>query len=196
MTRSSSRPSCRAASSIGSVGRPPLPRRSARVAMMLLLLAAASCAKKPVAAPVVPGAPKFADFVFPAGPSTLAPEPTWERYRAAWNVLQSGDPKAAEREFGAIVKTTPGFYPADAALGYAALARKDAQAAAGHFDRALSAAPAYAPALAGRGEALLALGRTEPALEAYESALAADASLTAVRSRIDVLKFRTAQQNI
>jgi tetratricopeptide (TPR) repeat protein len=163
---------------------------------VLALATAASCAKKPAVAPAAPGAPKFADFVFPAGPPTLAPEATWERYRAAWNLLQSGDPKAAEREFNAILKASPGFYPAEAALGYTALARKDAQGATVHFDRALSASAGYAPALVGKGEALLAQDRTEPALEAFEAALAADASLTGIRARVDVLRFRNAQQNI
>ena len=168
-----------------------------RLALAILLtLVVASCAKKPAVVPAAPGAPKFADFIFPAGPSTLAPEATWDRYRAAWNVLQAGDPKAAEREFTAILKGAPAFYPAEAALGYTALARKDAPAAAGHFDRALASSAGYAPALAGKGEALLASGRPEPALEAFEAALAADPSLTAIRSRVDVLKFRTAQQNI
>lgn len=175
------------------------PRKQAAFAVALTLtltLVVTACAKKSVVVPTTPGAPKFADFVFPAGPATLAPDATWERYRSAWNELQSGDPKAAERELGAILKVSPGFYPAEAALGYTALARKDAQAAASHFDRALTTSAGYAPALAGKGEALLALGRTEPALEAFEAALAADASLTVVRSRVDVLKFRNAQQNI
>lgn len=171
-------------------------RRLAAFAVVLTLAVLGACTKKPTVAPAAPGAPKFADFVFPEGPATLAPEATWERYRSAWNVLQSGDPKAAEREFNAILKSSPGFYPAEAALGYAALAHKDAQAATVHFDRALSASSGYAPALAGKGEALLAQGRTEPALEAFEAALAADASLSGIRARVDVLKFRNAQQNI
>jgi len=163
---------------------------------VVTLAVTASCAKKVVVAPTAPGAPKFAEFVFPAGPATLAPDATWQRYRSAWNVLQAGDPKAAERELNAILKAEPAFYPAEAALGYTALARKDAQAATTHFDRALAASPGYAAALAGKGDALLALNRTEPALEAFEAALAADPGLASVRSRVDVLKFRGAQQNI
>jgi tetratricopeptide (TPR) repeat protein len=161
-----------------------------------ILLAASSCARKPATAPTPPGAPKFAEFIFPAGPSALASQAVWDQHNAAWATLQSGDVRGAERQFAAIVKQAPGFYPSEAGLGYAALARKDAQAAAGHFDKALSVAPAYAPALVGRGDALLSLGRTAPALESFEAALAADPTLTAVRSRVDVLKFAGAQQNI
>jgi tetratricopeptide (TPR) repeat protein len=163
---------------------------------MGLLLALGACAKKPAVTPTPAGAPKFPDFIFPAGEPALASPTVWNDYRDAWSVLQAGDPKAADRRFSAILKVTPGFYPAEAALGYAALARKDAQAAVGHFDRALAASSAYAPALAGRGEALLALGRSDAALESFEAALTADPTLASVRSRVDVLKFRGAQQNI
>ena len=90
----------------------------------------------------------------------------------------------------------PGLYPAEAALGYSALARRDAQNAVTHFDRALAANATYAPALAGKGDALLALGRTDPALEAFEAALAADPTLPGLRSRADVLRFKGAQQEI
>ncbi|HYT67526.1 MAG TPA: S-layer homology domain-containing protein [Vicinamibacterales bacterium] len=172
-------------------------RAPSGVVALALVLATASCAKKPATtSPSVPGAPRFSEFVFPSGPATLAPQPTWDRYTVAWDLLQAGDTKAADREFNAIVKESPGFYPAETALGYSALARKDAQAAAGYFDRALATAASYAPALAGRGEALLLLGRNDAALAAFEAALAADATLTSVRSRVDVLKFRGAQQNI
>lgn len=166
-------------------------------AVVALALAIASCAKKPVTGPApAPGAPKFAEFVYPAGPPALASPAVWDRHRAAWQLLQAGDAKAAERDFSAIVKETPAFYPAEAGLGYAALARKDLQSALGHFDRTLAAASSYAPALAGRGEALLAQGKTAQALSSFEAAIAADASLTAVRSRVDVLQFRGAQENI
>jgi tetratricopeptide (TPR) repeat protein len=144
-------------------------------------------------APVAPGAPHFPEFVFPAAPAgALAPDAA-TRYAEAWRVLQSGDPKTAEREFTAVLKLAPSFYPAEAALGYGALARRDAGAAITHFDKALAGNASYAPALAGKGDALLAQGRTDAALEALEAALAADSSLP-LRARIDGLKFRHAQE--
>ena len=157
----------------------------------------ASCAKKPVVLPA-PGAgtPGFADFVMPEPPADLAPPAVVAQHRAAWQVLQSGDPKGADREFTAILKQAPAFYPSEAGLGYAALARKDNQGSLLHFDAALARNAAYAPALAGKGEALLALGRTDAAAEAFQAALAADPSLTSLRGRVDVLKFRGVQQNI
>jgi tetratricopeptide (TPR) repeat protein len=159
-----------------------------------LLLAVAACGKKPVVAPsTTPGAPKFPDFVYPAAPAGIAAADVAARQTAAWEMLQAGDTKAADREFAAILKQAPAFYPAEAGLGYSALARHDAGAAAAHFDKALAAQPRYAPALAGKGDALAAAGRTSEALEAYQAALAADTSLTALRARVEALKFRSAQ---
>ncbi len=171
-------------------------RALALAAILIVAMALATCAKKAPATPVVPGAPRFPEFIFPSGPSTLASPTIWSEQREAWSVLQAGDAKAADRRFAAILKVAPGFYPAETALGYSALARKDEQAAVTHFDRALAMSSTYTPALAGRGEALLSLGRTEQALASFEAALAADATLASVRSRVDVLKFRGAQQNI
>jgi tetratricopeptide (TPR) repeat protein len=161
-----------------------------------MLLVAAGCAKKPVTAPVAPGAPHFPDYVFPAAPSGLAAPPIVDRHEEAWRLLQGGDPKTADREFAAIMKQTPAFYPSEAGLGYAALARRDAGAALAHFDKALAADAGYAPALAGKGDALLAQGHPDTALDAYQAALAADATLTTIRGRIDSLKFRNAQDTV
>jgi tetratricopeptide (TPR) repeat protein len=170
-------------------------RKTAAV-VLAVLLAAAACAKKPPATPAAPGAPKFADFIYPSGPTSLATPAVWEEHRTAWATLQSGDTKAADREFATILKVVPAFYPSETGLGYSALARRDGQAALAHFDKALEANASYAPALAGKGEALLSAGRTDAALVAFEAALAADPTLSPLRSRVDVLKFRAVQQNI
>lgn len=171
--------------------------RAGKCALVVLaLVLAASCAKKPVSTPAPAGAPSFGDYVFPAASADVAPQAVLDRHQAAWQVLQMGDTKSAERDFNAILKQTPSFYPAEAGLGYTGLARKDAQGAVAHFDRALARNPTYAPALAGKGEALLALGRTDAALEAFEGAMVADPKLVTLRGRVDVLKFRGAQQNI
>jgi tetratricopeptide (TPR) repeat protein len=173
------------------------PARKAALAVAgLLLILTAGCAKKTVTLPPAAGAPRYGDFVFPAAPPDLAPPAILDQHRGAWQSLQSGDPKAAERDFTAVLKAAPAFYPAEAALGYVAIARKDASAALAHFDRALARNPGYASALAGKGEALLSLGRTDAAADAFEAALAADPALSALRGRVEVLKFRSVQQNI
>lgn len=171
-------------------------RRRAALAIVALALAA-SCAKtRPVLPAAVGGAPTYADFVYPAAAPDLAPPDVQERHATAWQFLQAGDARSAEREFNAVLERLPDFYPAEAGLGYAGLAKKDAAGALGHFDKALSRNAGYAPALAGKGEALLALGRTGAALEAFQGAIDADASLTPLRSRVDVLKFREVQRYV
>jgi tetratricopeptide (TPR) repeat protein len=142
------------------------------------------------------GPPKFPDFVVPTVPGSLNAEPARFNQQNGWQWLQAGDLKSAERNFSAALKLTPGFYPAEAGLGYVALARKDARDAASHFERVLAASASYAPALAGRGEALLALGQRDAALASFQAAIAADPQLSALRSRIDVLRFRGLQEDV
>lgn len=171
-------------------------RASAAAALALTLaLSLAGCGPSRVA-PATPVAPKFPEYVFPASPGNVGAPAVVALQQNGWEFLQAGDTRGAEKEFNAALKQSPDFYPAEAALGYSALARKDASAAIGHFDKALSHNNAYAPALAGKGDALLSQNRPDLALRAFEDALTADPSLEALRARVDVLKFRTTQQDI
>jgi tetratricopeptide (TPR) repeat protein len=77
-----------------------------------------------------------------------------------------------------------------------ALANKKQKDALLHFDRAVVVNPRYPPALSGRAEALLALGEEKEALQSLDAALQADPSLTVLRTRLDVLRFRGQQQEI
>jgi tetratricopeptide (TPR) repeat protein len=166
------------------------------IAVWTMAALATSCAKAPPPAAPPTGPPKFPEFVFPAIPAQLTVGPARINHEAGWQWLQAGEFKAADRNFSAALKQTPGFYPSEAGLGYVALARKDAREAAGHFDRALAADRSYAPALAGRGEALLALGQRDAALASFEAAVAADPQLPGLRSRIEVLRFRGLQEDV
>jgi tetratricopeptide (TPR) repeat protein len=171
-------------------GRPQI------VAIVLALVALSGCAAK--RAPAIPptAAPHFPEYVFPAVPGQIANPAIGALHELGWQWLQAGDPKAAERNFTAALRQSPAFYPSEAGLGYTALARKDNKEAATHFDRALAANPKYAPALAGRGEALLALGQRDQALASFEAAVATDPQLAALRSRIEVLRFRGLQDDV
>jgi tetratricopeptide (TPR) repeat protein len=172
-----------------------LPRAAAFGCVLCMLVLAAGCAPKTVAVPpTVP--PRFPDFIFPVPPPGVGTPAALERHDLGWRWLQAGDTRTAERSFNAVLKESPGFYPAEAALGYAALARKDHDQAAQHFDRAVVGNPRYAPALAGRGEALLALGERDEALQSFEAALAADPKLETLRSRVEVLRFRGLQDDL
>ena len=165
--------------------------------VLAALVVVSACAPKIVPPPVVT-APKFPDFLQPAVPPALAASRAVDNQRRGWAFLQAGDLKMAEREFVAALKATPAFYPAEASLGYMELARKDAKAALPHFDRALELgqqAVDISP-LVGRGQALVALNREPEAVAAFEAALAVDPSMTDIRRRVEVLKFRSVEQNL
>ena len=166
-------------------------RRWAFAPLFATLLAA--CAPKVVTPPVVTS-PRFPDFVFPVAPPGVGDDQARNGDDRGWQFLQAGDFGNAEREFNTVLRRVPGFYPAEAALGWVALARRDREAALEHFDRALTRNATYVPALVGRGNALLESGKTEEAVASFRAALAADPSLDAVRWRIEVLKFRDQEE--
>lgn len=143
--------------------------------------------------PDLPAALAYPDLLFPAVPAQLTRMPGSERIDLAWRFLQNDDLRSAEREFAAALKASPMLYPAQTGQAYVALARRDHDRALDAFGRVLGAAPMYVPALVGQGQSLLALGRDNEALTALEAALAADNSLTDVRRRVDVLRFRNLQ---
>ena len=161
-----------------------------------LALIVAACGARTVPPPVVATADKYPDFIYPAVPPALQLTPGAERIDLGWRFLQSGDTRNAGRDFDDALKRNPQLYPAQAGAGYVALARGDHEHALTAFDAALKAAPQYVPALVGRGQTLIALKRDLDAIAAFEAALAADGSLAAVRRRVDVLRFRTAEQVI
>lgn len=138
------------------------------------------------------GAPRHLDFVFPAVPEGTNLELA-SRIDRGWQHLQVDDFRNAEREFAAALKVQPGFPPAETAMAYLLVARGDERDAAERFDRALKGDASYLPALIGRGRVMLELDRDAEALASFEAALALDPSLTDLRSRVDVLRFRATQ---
>ena len=171
-------------------------RRVVALFVVVLGAATAACGAKAVVAPPVVTTPTCPDFIFPAAPRGVGTPAAIERHQVGWNWLQAGDLRAAERNFNAALKQSPPFYPAEVGLGYVALAQKKHKDSLSHFDRAVLMNPRYAPALGGRAEALLGLGEEREALQSIEAALQADPSLTALRTRGQVLQFRGQQQGI
>ena len=167
-------------------------RLSALVAVTVL---SASCAARVPVMPPAPASPSHSEFLYPTvPPGTESIQTT--RIERGWRYLQSDNLRNAEREFEAALKLQPSFYPAEAALGYLELARRDARDAVPRFDRALEAVQSYVPALVGRGQALLQLGRDADALASLEAALAADPSLGDLKGRIEVLRVRALQDSL
>ena len=119
-----------------------------------------------------------------------------QRISRGWQYLQLDDFRNAERELGAALKQQPSFHPAETAMAYLSLARGDEKEAADGFERALKVDAEYVPALVGRGQALLELDRPGDALASFEAALAKDASLTELRTRINVLRLSVVQETL
>lgn len=164
--------------------------------IIALAIAAGACAQKTVPLPNE-SATRFEDFVQPVIPQTFSGNPAAvASQQRGWRFLQAGDFRNAEREFQLALKAVPDFYPAETALGYLELARKDAKAALPHFEKALLANGRYVSALVGGGQAFLALGRDRDALFAFQSAVAVDPSLTDIRRRADVLQFRGVEREL
>jgi len=163
--------------------------------VVIVLVAAVVYGCAPKAPPVVVGAPRHPEFVFPAAPEG-APAALIARIDRGWKYLQLDDLRNAEREFAGALKQQPQFHPAETAMAYIALARGNETDAEARFQRALQIDAAYVPALIGRGQALLELDRNAEALASFEAALARDPSLTELRSRVDVLRFRATQDTL
>ena len=167
-----------------------------RAIVSVVILLAVACGPKTLPEPPAVAVPKYPDFMFPSVPQVLGPPAAVDRHTAGWGWLQAGDLRAAERSFNTALKQSAQFYPAEVGLGYVALAQKKYRDALLHFDRAVVANPRYPPALSARADALLALGEDREAIESIEAALQADPSLSMLRSRIEVLRFRSQQQGI
>src|SRR4029079_17571213 len=111
-------------------------------------------------------------------------------YAAGGTSLQAGRPEEASAAFTEVIRSTPAFYPARAAHGYARLAARDINGAVASFDAALAARPGYLPALAGRAEALIAGHRDVEAIGALEALIAADAPRIGARTRLETLRLQ------
>jgi tetratricopeptide (TPR) repeat protein len=167
-----------------------------KVLAVAVLAVSVACAGRATPPASVPVADKYPDFVYPTIPPSLRGAPGADRIDLAWRFLQRGDTRNAGRDFDAALKRNPQLYPARAGEGYVALARGDHDHALAAFDAALRDAGDYVPALVGRGQTLLAMKRDGDAIAAFEAAVAADPSLTAIRSQVEVLRFRTVEQVI
>ena len=166
-----------------------------RRVLLLAVALASACAPKTMPPPEVT-APQYPDFMAPDVPSSQEGSPVAIAEARGWQFLQAGDLDGAERELSVALRATPAFYPAETALGYVELARKNAKAALPHFEKALELQPVYVSALVGKGQSLIALNRDRDAVAAFEAAIAADPLLTDLKRRVEVLKFRSVEQNL
>ena len=164
-------------------------------ALVALSVVVVACASHTVPAPPVT-ASVHPEFLYPTVPVAMQRTFGAEHVDLGWRYLQIDDLRSADREFAAALKSSSAMYPAHAGHGWVAIARRDFDRAVTAFDAALGADRSYVPALVGRGQALLALRRERESLTAFEAALAVDPSLSDVRQRAEVLRFRGLQDVI
>ena len=172
--------------------------RAFTVLLSIALAATVSaCVKKNAPTPPTPSAPGYPQYPMPDVPATLRVTPELRTaHTHAWDLLQSGDAKGAEREFTAILRGTPAFYPGETGLGFALLAEKNYKPAAARFTSALAQNDRYLPALQGQANVQLAQGDEVGAIASFERILAIDPKQEMVRSRLDLLRFRQVQSLI
>jgi tetratricopeptide (TPR) repeat protein len=168
--------------------------RVARRAVLILAAAAmAACAPKPPKT-VAAGAPSFPDYPPLEIPANLVVAPDiLDRHQLAWQQLQAGDLRNANRTFNDTLRRSNTFYPAETGLGFVALAGKDYKQAASRFSSALGKNDRYLPAWLGQVDAQLGLGHDTEAIAAIERVLELDPKRDTLRSRLELLRFKEVQ---
>ena len=141
----------------------------------VLALTAAGCASAPPRSAGGPAAPRYADFPMPVVPAALNADPAVrERHLSGWSRLQAGDLRGASRDFSDALKRAPRFYPAQAGLGFVALADRQWKQAATRFSAVVDADARYLPGWLGLLEAQIAQGNHDEAIAAGERVLSLD----------------------
>ncbi len=168
------------------------------VPVLAAALVVGACASAPPASSVgTPAAPRFAEYPTPEIPASLVvSDAVRARHVEAWNALQAGDLRAASRGFDTVLKQAPDLYPAQAALGFVYLADAQYEQAQPWFAAALAADDTYLPAWIGQADALLGLGRDAEAIGSMERVLALDPQRDLVRTRLELVRFRSTQSLI
>lgn len=167
--------------------------RGARSLLLGLVVASAgACVSAPPAGGKAPGIPAYAAPVIPASLGGVTPE-LRQRHEAAWLQLQAGDLRGAARSYTECLRSSATFYPAEAGLGFVALAGRDFNTAVARFRSALGRNERYVPAWRGLVDAELGAGHDDEAIAALERLLALDASQESDRSRLELLRLKQLQ---
>jgi len=164
-----------------------------RVVAAPLVLALSACASNPPPPPAGL-APRYPDYPAPVIPATLRPAvDIRDLHDLAWRRLQAGDLGGATRDFSAVLKRAPDFYPSTAGLGFVSLAGRQFKPAVTRFSMALAKNDRYLPAWLGKADAELGLGNDTDAIEALEKILTIDPKRDGVSARLELVRFRRIQ---
>ena len=165
------------------------------LAAVLAAVAVACVPKTPP--PAVVTSPRFPTYPQPEIPAALrASRDVVARHDLAWRRLQSGDLRGASRDFASLLKQQPTLYPAETGLGFVHLAGREFKTAASLFSAVVAREARYVPALIGLAEAQVGLNNDGQAIAALERVLAIDPKREAVRTRLELVRFRMVQSLI
>ncbi|MEO8482915.1 MAG: tetratricopeptide repeat protein [Acidobacteriota bacterium] len=174
-------------------------RRLRRLALAIAVVAAgltcAGCAS-PQTPPPKTATPSTATSAYPMPdipPGVSVTPDVRTKHTEAWRRFQSGDIRGSSSTFTDILKRSPGFYPAETAMGFVQLAGRQYKNASARFATATAANDRYVPAWIGQADALLGLNRDADAIVAMEKVLALDPRREVVRTRLDLVRFRLTQ---
>jgi tetratricopeptide (TPR) repeat protein len=162
-----------------------------------MVIGGGACAASRSAGPPVVTTAKFAQYPMPEIPPSLrVTGDLRERHGVAWQRLQAGDLGGANRDFSTILKRAPWFYPAEAGLGFVQLANRQFKSAASRFAAALALNGRYVPAWIGQADAQIGLNDEQQAIAAMERVLVIDPKRDAIRSRLELVRFKQLQELI
>lgn len=166
--------------------------------VLVVTLGALLSACGPKAPPPVTNAePRYPAYPHPEIPAALrVSREVEQRHDVAWRRLQTGDLGGAARDFSALLKQNAALYPSETGLGFVHLANREFKSAATRFAAALARDTRYVPALIGQAEAQIGLNNDGQAIAALERVLAIDPKRDAVRSRLELVRFRLVQSLI
>jgi tetratricopeptide (TPR) repeat protein len=169
-------------------------RAATAIIAAMTALVVAGCASTPRTPPAAPGAPKFPDYPGLEIPANLrVSQDILTRHETAWQQLQAGDLRNANRGFTDVLKRSDTFYPAETGLGFVALAGRDFKQAAARFASVVAKNDRYLPAWLGMADAQVGLGHDGEAIAAMERVLELDPKREALRSRLELLRFKEVQ---
>ncbi len=124
------------------------------------------------------------------------PRDVVERHDVAWRRLQSGDLRGASRDFAALLKQHPTLYPAETGLGFVHLADREFKSGRDLVLRRGRPRDALRAGAVGLAEAQVGLNNDGQAIAALERVLAIDPKREAVRTRLELVRFRMVQSLI
>jgi tetratricopeptide (TPR) repeat protein len=169
-------------------------RAAPRLILALTALVLAGCASNPKAPAAAPGTPRFPDLPTLDIPANLVISADIRaRHETGWQRLQAGDLRNAGRDFNDALKRSETFYPAETGLGFVALAGRDFKQAAARFSGAIAKNERYLPAWLGLADAQVGLGHDAEAIAAMERAIELDPKRDALRSRLELMRFKEVQ---